>query len=134
MMNRQTFLIVAAAVSVVTGIAGLLAPAQLASVFGVTLDDAGASEARLLGASYLGYAAIVWFARDIRDVATQRAIALGSVLSWTLSLVVMTAAVVTGVAGTPAWLLVAIAVVFAAGWGYIAVTIPGRPAAKVITT
>ena len=133
-MNTRTFMTVATAVSVLAGLAGLLAPAQITAVFGVTLDDAGASEARLLGASYLGYAAIVWFARDIRDVATQRAIALGNVLSWTLSLVVMTVAVVTGLAGTTSWVLVATAVVFAAGWGYFAVTIPGRHAAKVTTT
>jgi len=130
-MNTQTFMNVAVAVSVVTGLAGLLAPAPLASVFGVTLDDAGASEARLAGASYLGYAAIVWFAREVRDTATQRAIALGSLVSWALSLVVLAIAVVTGLAGTASWALVATAVVFAAGWGYVAVTIPGRLAVKV---
>jgi hypothetical protein len=133
-MNKQTFMIVAAAVSVVTGIAGLLAPAQFGSLFGVTFDDVGASEARMAAASYLGYAAIVWFARDVRDLATQRAIALGNVVSWALSLVVLTTAVVTGLAGAASWVLVAIAVIFAAAWGYVAVTIPGRLDAKVTTT
>jgi hypothetical protein len=133
-MNRQTFMIVAAAVSVVSGIAGLLAPTQLGSLFGVTFDDVGASEARMAAASYLGYAAIVWFAREVTDVATQRAIALGNVVSWGLSLAILATAVVTGLAGIASWVLVAIAVIFTAAWAYVAVTIPGRLAAKVTTT
>jgi hypothetical protein len=119
-MNRQTFMSVAAMVSVVSGLAALLAPAQLAAVFGVKLDDVGVGQERLLGAAYLGYAAIVWFARDVRDVAANRAIALGNVLGWALSLVVTIAGIATGLAGTQAWLLVAADVVFTAGWGYFA--------------
>jgi hypothetical protein len=119
-MNRQTFASVAAVVSVVTGMAALLAPAQLAGVFGVTLDDVGSSLTRLLGSAYLGYAAIVWFARDVRDIAARRAIAFGNLVSWALSAVVTTAGVATGLAGTQSWLLVALAVVFTAGWSYFA--------------
>ncbi len=87
-MTRQTFMSLAAGVSVVTGLAALLAPAQIAAVFGVTLDDAGIAQTRLLGAAYLGYAAIVWFAKDVRDHAARRAIALGNVVSYALSAVV----------------------------------------------
>jgi hypothetical protein len=120
MMNRRTFMSVVAAVSVATGLAALLAPGQISSVFGVTLDDVGASVTRLLGAAYLGYAPIVWFARDVRDGAAQRAIAMGNFVSWALSLIVIVMAITTGLGGTPSWLLAAMAVVFAAGWGYFA--------------
>jgi hypothetical protein len=119
-MTRQTFMSLAAAVSVVTGLAALLAPAQLAAVFGVTLDDVGILQARLLGAAYLGYGAIVWFGKDVRDNAARRAIALGSFVSWALSLVVTVAGVVMGPAGTLSWLLVALQVVIASAWGYFA--------------
>jgi hypothetical protein len=119
-MTRQTFMSLAAAVSVGTGLAALLAPAQLAAVFGVTLDDVGILQARLLGAAYLGYGAIVWFGKDIRENAARRAIALGSFVSWALSLVVTAAGVVMGPAGTMSWLLVALQVVIASAWGYFA--------------
>ena len=119
-MTRQTFMSLAAAVSVVTGLAALLAPAQLAAVFGVTLDDVGIVQTRLLGGAYLGYAAIVWFCKDVRDNAARRAIALGSFVSWALSLVVTVAGVVMGPVGTQSWLLVASQVVFASAWGYFA--------------
>jgi hypothetical protein len=119
-MTRQTFMSLAAAVSVITGLAALLAPAQLAAVFGVTLDDVGILQARLLGAAYLGYGAIVWFGKDVRETAARRAIALGSFVSWALSLVVTVAGVVMGPAGTLSWLLVALQVVIASAWGYFA--------------
>jgi hypothetical protein len=47
-MNRQAFASAAVVVSAVTGIAALLAPAQLAGVFGATLDDVGSALTRLL--------------------------------------------------------------------------------------
>ena len=119
-MTRQAFMSLAAGVSVVTGLSALLAPAQIAAVFGVTLDDAGIAQTRLLGAAYLGYAAIVWFGKDVRDHAAQRAIALGNVVSYALSAVVTMAAVVLGLAGIQSWSLVVLEVVFTAAWGYFA--------------
>lgn len=119
-MNRQTFMRVAAGVSVVTGFAALLAPAQSAAVFGLELDEVGLSQTRMLGAAYLGYASIVWFGRNIRDDSAQRAIALGNFVSWALSLVVTMAGVMVGLAGTQSWLLVVVGVVFTAAWGYFA--------------
>ena len=112
---------VVAGVSVVTGLLNLLAPVQVSGFFGVTLDDTGASLARLLGAAYLGYAATVWFARDVRDAAAQRAIGSGNVVSWGLSLVVIVMGVASGLAGTLAWSLAATAVVFSAAWGYFTI-------------
>lgn len=117
-MNRQTFMAISAGESVVVGLAALIAPAQLAAVFGVTLDDVGLSQTRLLGTAYLGYGVIVWFAREVRDVTAQRAIALGNFVSWTLGLIVSVVGIVTGLAGPQGWLLVALEVPFAAAWGY----------------
>ena len=119
-MNRQTFMSVAAGLSVVSGLAALLAPAQIAAVFGLELDEVGRSQTRMLGAAYLGYASIVWFGRNILDNTAQRAIALGNFVSWALSVVVTTAGVMGGLAGTQTWLLVVVEVVFTAAWGYFA--------------
>ena len=117
-MNRRTFITMAVGMSVVTGLLDLLVPVQICAVFGVTLDDTGASLARLLGAAYLGYAATIWLARDVHDANAQRAIGSGNVVSWGLSLIVVMVGVASGLAGTLAWSLAATAVVFSAGWGY----------------
>ena len=119
-MNWRTFLLIAAGVSVGSGLATLLVPAQLATVFGVTLNDVGISQTRMLGAAYLGYSAIVWFARGVRDDTAQRAIAVGNLVSWALSLVVTVAGIATGLGGAQSWLLVVLEVGFAAAWGYFA--------------
>jgi hypothetical protein len=119
-MNRRTFLLLAAGVSVGSGLAALLVPAQVATVFSVQLNDVGLSQTRLLGAAYLGYAVIVWFAREVRDDIAQRAIALGNLVSWALSLVVTVAGIGTGLAGAQSWVLVVLEVGFAASWAYLA--------------
>ena len=119
-MTRQGFMGLAAGVSVVTGLAALLAPAQIASVFGVTLNDAGIAQTRLLGAAYIGYAVIVWFCKDVRDHATRRAIALGNVVSYALSAVVTIGAVALELAGTQSLSLVVLEVIFTVAWGYVA--------------
>lgn len=119
-MNRQTFMGVAAAVSVAAGLAALVAPAQSSALFGLELDAVGISLTRLLGAAYLGYVPIVWFARKIQDSPAQRAIALGSFVSWAVSLVMTTAGVMGGLGETQAWLLVVVDVVFTAAWGFFA--------------
>lgn len=119
-MNRQTFMGIAARLGGVAGLAALIAPAQLAAMFGVTLDDTGQAQERLLGAAYLGISTIVWFAKDVRDAAAQRAIALGNVVGWALGLVVTVAGLVTGLAGQQSWILVALEVVFTAAWAYFA--------------
>ena len=114
-------MMIAAAVGAITGVAALLAPAEFASTFGVVLDELGRSQTRLLGAAYIGYAVIVWLCRDIRDVAAQRAIAVGNVVSWALSLIVGVAGVVAGLAGTQAWALLVLELAFTAGWAYFAI-------------
>ena len=111
---------VAAAISVVSGVGGLLVPAQLGALFGVTLDDIAISQARLLGASYLGYAVIAWFGRDVADPAAIRTIALGSAASWAISAIVTATVLMSGLAGSQAWVLVAVDAAFAAAWMFFA--------------
>lgn len=120
MMNMRSFMTISAGVSVVSALALLVTPAQMGALFGITLDDVGVGQSRLLGAAYLGYAAISWFARDVADRVAVRAIALGSAVSWAISAIVTVTVVVAGIAGAQAWLLVAVEAVFAAAWASFA--------------
>lgn len=125
-MERRTFVVIAAAVSLVVGLVDLITPAQLAAIYGITLDPVGAAEARLLGAAYLGYAAINWLARDVREPETQRALAVGNCGGWAISGVVSAAALSGAVVGGLAWSVVIIDAIFALGWGYFAVARPAE--------
>lgn len=119
-MNRRTFMTIAAVEAALVGLAGLLAPAQLAGVFGVTLDEAGLAQARLLGGAYLGFVPILWLLKDVRDATVQRAVALGSLVPWALGLVVTAAGIAAGLGTTQTWFLVGLQVVFTAAWAYFA--------------
>lgn len=119
-MNRRTFMSIAAGESALVGLAGLLAPAQLAAVFGVTMDEVGIAQARLLASAYLGYVPILWLLRDVRDATVQRAIALGSLAAWALGLVVTVGGIAAGLGTTQTWFLVGLQVVFTAAWAYFA--------------
>ena len=119
-MNRRTFMKIAAGEAALVGLAALVAPAQLAAVFGVTLDELALFQTRVLGGAYLGYVPILWFARDVRDAAVQRAVALGSLVAWALGLVVTVAGIAAGLGTTQTWFLVGLQVVFTAAWAYFA--------------
>ena len=119
-MNLQSLMTIAAGTSIMSGLALLFVPAQLGALFGATLDDVASSQARLLGAAYLGYATIAWFARNVMDRAAVRAIALGSAVSWAISAIVTVTAVITGLTGGQAWVLVAVQAAFAAAWAFFA--------------
>ena len=116
MISRQSFTTVAALTSVLSGLVGLFAPGQMGLLFGLTLDDVAVAEVRLLGAAYLGYATLAWFARDVTDLAAVRAIALGSAASWAISAVVTVTAIISGLIGWQGWLLVGVEAAFAAAW------------------
>ena len=116
MISRQSFMTIAALTSILSGLVGLFAPGQMGLLFGLTLDDVAVAEVRLLGAAYLGYAAIAWLARGVTDRKAVSAIALGSAASWAISAVVTVTAMVSGLVGWQGWLLVAVEVAFAAAW------------------
>jgi hypothetical protein len=120
MMHVRSFMTISAGVSIVSALALLVTPAQMGALFGVTLDDVGVGQSRLLGAAYIGYAAIAWFAKDVTDRAAVRAIALGSSVSWAISAIVTVTVAATGLAASQAWLLVAVEATFAAAWASVA--------------
>src|SRR5947208_16345995 len=55
-MTYRTVAMANAVASAVFGLASLLVPTALASLYAITFDDAAVYAARLLGASYVGYA------------------------------------------------------------------------------
>lgn len=121
-MNRTRFISLSAAVSLAYGAAALVAPAALTGAYGVALDRSGLFLVQFLGASYIGYAIIDWLTRASSDSVARRGVALGNAVAWTLGIVVSGAGMLSGLAAPLGWSVVALAVLFAAGWIAIAVT------------
>ncbi len=117
-MDRRTFASIAAFVSLVNGIPGLIAPAAAASLYGVTLQREGVLSAQLLAGSYIGYAIINWATRGISDSAVLRGLDAGNLVGWAVSVVIWTYAVSSGLTSATAWFAVGLMVVFTVGWAY----------------
>ena len=131
-MSRRTFASIAAFVSLVNAIPALIAPAALASLYGVTLAREAVLAAQILAGSYLGYAIINWATRGASDPAVLRGLDIGNLVAWGVSAVVWTYAVSSGFLSASAWFGVGLMVVFTAGWAYF-VFADSRTGSRVIT-
>jgi len=115
-MSSRVIATVGAVVSLIFGAIGLVTPGALATVFGITLDPTGAAAVRLAFASYLAFGLLSWLARDLTDARAWRAVAAASAASWALGAIVFASALLSGLAGNQAWLVVAIQVLFTIAW------------------
>jgi hypothetical protein len=120
-MSRRAFASIAAVVSLVNGISGLIAPVALASFYGVTADSQTALAGQLLAGSYIGYGVINWTTRGCTDAALCRGIDAGNVVAWAVGAVIWIYAASTGLSNTVGWFGAGLAVVFTLGWAYFVI-------------
>jgi hypothetical protein len=120
-MSRRLFASIAAVVSLVNGVPGLIAPAAVASFYGVTLDSQSVLAAQLLAGSYIGYAVINWTTRGCTDVALCRGLDAGNFIAWALGAVVWVYAASTGMTNAVGWFGAGLTVVFTLGWAYFTI-------------
>jgi hypothetical protein len=117
-MSRSTFASIAAVISLMNAIPGLIAPAAVASSYGVTLDPQSILAGQLLAGSYLGYAVINWTTRGCTDVALCRGLDAGNFVAWPLGAVIWIYAASTGMTNAVGWVGAGLAVIFTAAWAY----------------
>ena len=121
-MSRRAFASIAAVVSLINGVVGLVAPTAAAALYGVSLDSQSILTAQLLAGSYLGYAVITWTTRGCTDVALCRGLDAGNFVAWALSAVIWFYAASTGATNAVGWVGAGLTVVFALGWAYFVAT------------
>jgi len=117
-MKLKTLMIIKAIVCLALGIPILAVPAFFYSIFGLALTPAGAFTAREYGASLIGNYLLTWFARDVQDTKSRRAILLGMTFYNAIGFIATLVATVTGVANYLGWGPVALYLFFAIGFGY----------------
>ena len=115
-MQPRNIALVGAALGAGFGVVGLIAPESLAALFGFPLDVNTTGLVRLLCASYVGFGALNWVARDLTDVEAWRAIAVGNAISWGISGAVAAIALASGLGNSVAWVVVALQVVMTIAW------------------
>ena len=117
-VSRSTFASIAALISLVNAVPALIAPAAIASLYGVSVDAQTLLIAQLLAAAYLGYAVIAWTTRDTTETAVRRGIDAGNALPWGVSAVIWIYVASTGMTNAVGWFAAGLTVVFALGWAY----------------
>jgi hypothetical protein len=117
-MKLKTLLIIKAIVCLVLGLTVLFVPEFLYSIFGATLAAGGVFAAREYGASMIGNLMLTWFARNSDASQTRWAIVLALCVYDAVGVVVTLIAIFTGALNPLAWLVVALYLFFALGFGY----------------
>lgn len=117
-MKLRNLSTVAAVVSILLGLGLVLVPGRLASPYGLELDEAGLMVLRLLGAAFLGYAVLNWFARNAEQSKARQAIILAQFVGNAMAFIAALANQLSGVPNAVGWVAVVAYLLFALGFGY----------------
>ena len=126
-MKLKYVFVANAVISLVLGCALLIASPLLMLFFGlnVQVTQGGMVVTRLFGAAIVGYGLLAWLARNAPDSEGKRAIVLAFFIAHALGFIVAVPAQLSGVANVLGWLIVAIYVLLALGYGYFQFVKPG---------
>jgi hypothetical protein len=116
-MRLTLTLTVAAIGSLLFGLAYLLVPAGLLSLYGVALDPSSQWVARYFGSALLGFAVIFWLARKIPSGPALRAILVGAFVVSVTGLGVAILQLRLGSGNTLVWSTVLIYFLLSLGFG-----------------
>ncbi len=121
-MTYRTVATLSVILAVVYGLAALIVPSAIGSVFGITFDTIAEYETRLLGGAYVGYGIVNFLTRDTADPMTQRAVAAANGFAWAVSFVVSALGQVRGLSNSIGWTTVLLALLFTIvwAWAYVA--------------
>lgn len=127
-MKLNALMTVNAVVAGVFGIAFVIVPGRLISMYGATADAPLLYTGQLFGAALLALAILTGLARNATESEARRAIVLGIAFGNTVGFVVALIGQVRGVVNALGWLTVAIYLLLALGFAYFAFRRPA-PAA-----
>jgi hypothetical protein len=117
-MKLKTLLVIKAIVCLCLGIPILLVPNFIYSIFGATLATGGVFAAREYGASMIGNLMLTWFARNSQESDARWAIILALFVYDAIGFIVTLLAILSGALNSLGWLIVALYLFLALGFGY----------------
>jgi hypothetical protein len=117
-MRAKTFLKISAACTLFFGLAMALIPGWLMGLYAVELDAGGIYLARLLGTSWLAFAALTWLSSDLAVAQLRTAVLPSLCLFFGLGALALLFGPLGGVTNLLGWAIVLVSAVFMAGHGY----------------
>jgi hypothetical protein len=128
-MRLNTVLVINAVVAAVFGIAFVLVPAQVISLYGAEESAAVKYTGQLFGAALVTFAVLTWSARNAADSEARRAIVLALFIGDLVGLLVSLLGQLGGVVNALGWSTVVIYLLLALGFGYFQFL---RPASQAV--
>ena len=104
--------------TIVFGVGSVLMPQTLMSLFGSTLNPAGALMMQYGGVWLIGLGLLAWFARNTDDSQARNAIILASLICYGIAFIVALIAQLGAVLNAFGWGTVILNLVLALGYGY----------------
>ena len=117
-MNCDSFLVLAATVAAVFGLAFLIAPAQLTALYGVTLTPATEVLGRIAGSTILAFAIVYWGARHGAGAEAWKAAMVAGLVANGLDCLILVHAAWTGLVNSYGWAQAAINGLLALGFAW----------------
>jgi hypothetical protein len=124
-MKLKALMIVNTVIAAVYGIAFVVIPGRLVSLYGVTADAPLRYVGQFLGAALVGFAVVSWLARNAPDSPTRQAIVFGLGTGCAIGCVIALLGQLGGVVNALGWSTVVIYFLLAVAFGYFALRRPG---------
>lgn len=119
-MALRVFLSTVAFLGLVHGVAFLIAPDQVAILYGMPNSAAVALMARFFGGALLAWCGILWSARSFRDAGAVRSILICTAVAEAIGVLTAIAGTVAGTLNGFGWVAVAIYLFGTVGCSYFA--------------
>lgn len=117
-MNMKTLMIVNTIVAIVFGLAFVLVPAQLTSLYGVMANELASFIGQLFGAALIGIAVLTWTARNATESDARKAIVLALFIADGIGFIIALIGQLGNVVNALGWLTVVIYLILTLWWGY----------------
>ena len=125
-MKLKNLFIFNAIATIIFGVGSVLAPQALVSLFGSTLNPAGALMMQYGGVWLIGLGLLVWFTRNAPDSEARQAIVLAFLICYSIAFIVALLAQLASVLNYLGWGTVLLNLVLALGYGYFQFAKPGE--------
>ena len=117
-MKLKVLFIINAIIAFVFGVAFVIIPAQVYSLYSIEASAGLNYMGQLFGAALIGFGLIAWLARNSADSDSRRAIILAFFIADGIGFVIALIGQLNEILGSLGWLTVAIYLLLAIGFGY----------------
>ena len=118
-MLRVVF-ILEAAVDAIFGVPLIVATALLLSIYGMSTDSAGTFLGQFLGAVFIGFGLLNWYAKDWSDSDERRLLIRVNFITTALGFLIALNYQLQPGSGVLSWAFVLLTALFGSAWGYFA--------------